>query len=204
MKKRSEETKDALLLAAQVVLRRDGARALTLDAVAREAGVSKGGLIHHFPNKDALIVALVDRACSEMLGRMETALAEEGESGLPGRHARAYIRANFSMVNDSANSFVLNLFELIAVKPDAFANAQDRFHEIASKIENDGLDPVLASILAAASDACWLEVLFGVSTANSERIRRISERLIEMSYGDGKPPKRSAEQPGRKSKKQKK
>jgi AcrR family transcriptional regulator len=194
MTKKSEETKDTLLLAAQMVLRRDGVRSLTLDAVAREAGVSKGGLIHHFPSKDALIAALVDRACNEMLGRMETALAEEGESGLPGRYTRAYIRANLALANDSANSFVLNLFELIAVKPDAFATAQGRFHEIASKIENDGLDPVLASILAAASDACWLEVLFGVSTPNSERLRCISERLIEMSYGDRQAikPKRGA------------
>ncbi|MDQ0617095.1 AcrR family transcriptional regulator [Arthrobacter globiformis] len=38
-----------------------GERAATLDAVAARAGVSKGGLLYHFPNKEALIGVLLDR-----------------------------------------------------------------------------------------------------------------------------------------------
>lgn len=44
---------------------RDGIAALSLNAVAREAGVSKGGLLHHFPNKQALIFALVRPAAGD-------------------------------------------------------------------------------------------------------------------------------------------
>lgn len=50
---------------------RDGIAALSLNAVAREAGVSKGGLLHHFPNKQALIYALFAR----LLAIMEEAIA---------------------------------------------------------------------------------------------------------------------------------
>ena len=35
----------------------DGERSATLDTVAKRAGVSKGGLLYHFPNKEALIAA---------------------------------------------------------------------------------------------------------------------------------------------------
>ena len=45
-----ELTRATLLAAARQVLRRQGAT-LSLDAVAREAGVSKGGLLHHYPTK---------------------------------------------------------------------------------------------------------------------------------------------------------
>ena len=38
-----------------------GDRAATLDAVAREAGVSKGGLIYHFPSREAMVEGLLDR-----------------------------------------------------------------------------------------------------------------------------------------------
>jgi AcrR family transcriptional regulator len=38
-----------------------GVAATTLDAVARIAGVSKGGLIYHFPSKEALADALIER-----------------------------------------------------------------------------------------------------------------------------------------------
>ena len=46
-----------------------GERAATLDAVAREAGVSKGGLIYHFPSRDAMVEGL--------LGRMRSRAAED-------------------------------------------------------------------------------------------------------------------------------
>ena len=54
-------TKDRLLDAADVVVRRDGAQALTLDAVAAEAEVSKGGLLYHFKSKRDLVEGMVER-----------------------------------------------------------------------------------------------------------------------------------------------
>lgn len=39
----------------------DGERHATLDAVAARAGVSKGGLLYHFPSKDQLAEALCER-----------------------------------------------------------------------------------------------------------------------------------------------
>ena len=48
MPPRRGDTRKRLLDAAAAVVRRDGAGALTLDAVAAEAGVSKGGLLYHF------------------------------------------------------------------------------------------------------------------------------------------------------------
>ena len=44
------------------ILNTDGERAATLDAVAAKAGVSKGGLLYHFPNREALITGLAEVA----------------------------------------------------------------------------------------------------------------------------------------------
>jgi len=38
-----------------------GERAATFDAVAAAAGVSKGGLLYHFPSRESLVDGLVDR-----------------------------------------------------------------------------------------------------------------------------------------------
>lgn len=46
------------------ILITDGERAATLDAVARAAGVSKGGLLYHFASKDDLAAALIERLLS--------------------------------------------------------------------------------------------------------------------------------------------
>lgn len=38
---------------------------LTLDAVAAKAGVSKGGLLHHFKSKEALLTAMIERLAED-------------------------------------------------------------------------------------------------------------------------------------------
>jgi AcrR family transcriptional regulator len=57
---RSERTRNLVIEAARVIIARDGPQRLTLDAIAREAGISKGGLMHQFGNKTAVIRALLE------------------------------------------------------------------------------------------------------------------------------------------------
>ena len=53
--------RDRLLDAAERVVVEAGATHLTLDAVAKSAGVSKGGLVYHFPSKEALVEGMLAR-----------------------------------------------------------------------------------------------------------------------------------------------
>ncbi len=63
---RRDDRAQTILDAAGAVLRRGGGRALTIDAVAAQAGLSKGGVLHHYGSKDALILALVARKLAEL------------------------------------------------------------------------------------------------------------------------------------------
>jgi AcrR family transcriptional regulator len=58
----TNELQNTLLDVAEAVVVRQGIANLTLDAVAAEAGMSKGGLLHHFPTKDRLVEAPVMRS----------------------------------------------------------------------------------------------------------------------------------------------
>lgn len=51
----SHDTREKICEAAIRTASRDGLLAMTLDNVAREAGVSKGGVMYHFPSKDELV-----------------------------------------------------------------------------------------------------------------------------------------------------
>ncbi|AZV38250.1 TetR/AcrR family transcriptional regulator [Komagataeibacter xylinus] len=53
--------RDRVLDCVEHLVQREGVAALTLDAVAREAGITKGGLQYCFGSKDDLITALIDR-----------------------------------------------------------------------------------------------------------------------------------------------
>lgn len=62
------------ILAAAAQLSHDcGASNLSLDAIAAEAGVSKGGLLYHFPSKVALMRALVTQSIEAFEGELEEA-----------------------------------------------------------------------------------------------------------------------------------
>ena len=74
---RSERTPEDILAAASQIVLRSGLHALTIDAVAAEVGISKGGVLHHFRTKDALIAGVVDAA---VLG-LETTLKQKQDAG---------------------------------------------------------------------------------------------------------------------------
>lgn len=57
----AERTRTRLVDAAMATIHAQGLVGLTLDGVAKAAGVSKGGLLHHFPSKDALVEAILRR-----------------------------------------------------------------------------------------------------------------------------------------------
>ncbi|WP_454118730.1 TetR/AcrR family transcriptional regulator [Microbacterium lacticum] len=58
---RPPRARESVLDAFEQLLVDDGERAATMDATARAAGVSKGGLLYHFASKDALERALLQR-----------------------------------------------------------------------------------------------------------------------------------------------
>ena len=67
-------TREKLLEAAERITVREGVSRMALDAVSREAGVSKGGLFYHFPSKDALIASMIER----FIERFERDIEENG------------------------------------------------------------------------------------------------------------------------------
>lgn len=54
--------REALLAAAQRLVDRDGVAAVTMDAVAREAGVGKGTVFRRFESREGLMANLLDRS----------------------------------------------------------------------------------------------------------------------------------------------
>ena len=89
---RSRATVDAVMTAAAQVLIAHGYEGATTARVAERAGVSIGSLYQYFPNKQALVAALIERHADEMVAVVREALDDPAhgtlESGL-----RAFIRA---------------------------------------------------------------------------------------------------------------
>jgi AcrR family transcriptional regulator len=71
----AEVVHDRILDAAEELICTRGIAGFTLDAVARAAGVSKGGLLYHFRSKDSLIAGMQRRMASRMAETLKQAKA---------------------------------------------------------------------------------------------------------------------------------
>ncbi|MCV9940594.1 TetR/AcrR family transcriptional regulator [Boseaceae bacterium BT-24-1] len=88
--------KSELLEAAGAIIVRSGVEALTFDRLAAETGVSKGGILYHFPDKERLLTALVEGIVALTDLAIADAVQSEAGPARPGRWLRAYIGVAFS------------------------------------------------------------------------------------------------------------
>lgn len=149
-------TKRRLLDAAAVTLRQTGATGLTLDAVARQAGISKGGLLHHFPTKDALIETLLVELMSGFDERVRR--HAEAEPSRPGGLLRAYVRASFESEPMSPDLSAVLLGAIIGNAALLALVRQDgaRWRE---RLLADGVPRARALLVQSAADAAWTQRL---------------------------------------------
>jgi AcrR family transcriptional regulator len=93
-KKQPALVRRSLIEQAETIALQQGLGAVTVQAVADAAGVTKGGFFHHFSSKQALLEAVVQ----DMLGRfaevVEQTIAQDAEPW--GRFTRAYVVATFA------------------------------------------------------------------------------------------------------------
>ena len=87
-------TRDTILDAAQQIAANKGAGHVTLDAVAKESGLSKGGVLYHFPNKDSLINSMLQRLIQQ--NRAVQAVHEAELDTQPHNTTRALLSNRFS------------------------------------------------------------------------------------------------------------
>ncbi len=57
----AEQSKEAFLDAAERLFISPGYRASSMETIAREAGYSRGSIYRHFPTRDSLVEALIQR-----------------------------------------------------------------------------------------------------------------------------------------------
>jgi AcrR family transcriptional regulator len=88
---RSKETVETILTATARILVKLGFDGLTTNAVAEQAGVSIGSLYQYFPNKQALVAALIERRLDEKNAATHAELSRIASAPFP-EAVRAMIR----------------------------------------------------------------------------------------------------------------
>lgn len=176
MSRNPSDLRQRVLAAALLIATRDGAGALSLDAVAKEAEISKGGLTHHFPSKDALILALVEKLVFEFEG-MVLARAQMDKEPI-GRYTRAFMEA---MESAEIASLGRALIAAVALKSSLMEPLRQSQYRCMKHMENDGLDMTTIVQCGLFADAVWFRAIFDFPQLPKASVAAIRKSLVEMT-----------------------
>lgn len=171
------DTRRLVLAAASEVFRARGIGA-TLDDVAQQAGVSKGGLVYHFSSKDALVCTLVSSMLEEFRAAVHGFLDPDDDR--PGRLVRAYVRASLSAPDPGeareASALIAQLITAPAVAEVARLDAMRWKEDLAA----DGLPSDVVTLVISAADGAGIAPLWGAGLDDAER-DRLADRLVSLT-----------------------
>ncbi|WP_282796914.1 TetR/AcrR family transcriptional regulator [Streptomyces sp. CC224B] len=186
--------RNRLLNAAERLLVKQGVDAIRLDAVAAEAKVSKGGLLYHFPSKQALVQGVVER----LVDRFEAALP--GPEAPAGAYTRAWLDASIpaeAPEGEATPSDSVPVALLAAANgPEVLDILQSRYRAWQRRLDDDGLPPGVATLVRMAVDGWWTARLLGLADPKGEEhraLRRLVTGLIDAGAADGHGTRPSAE-----------
>lgn len=168
-----EATRAEILDTAIEVLAEKGPLGLTLDAVVERVSFSKGALLHHFPNKTALLEGVIDSLGESFMAQIMDYAAKDPEPY--GRTARAYLRAVIDEpVTERDVSIGRAALATCAIDP-ALAKRWGSWMKKARYDDPDdaaGSDDALMMRLLA--DGLWMSDLFGTYEISPEQRKALA------------------------------
>ncbi len=187
----SSSVRDRVLDAAEAMAGGEGSANLTLDAVANLAGVSKGGLLYHFPSKDALLAAMIDRHVDRIEERCVQLRAT-----LPGTADCAELKAWVLSVlqpDPTTHDTGAALFAAAASNPALLDCVRNRYADRVTRMAGSSGNFALAASIMLAVDGLVLAEIWRMSPfTDGQRTAIVDQllRLADQAFGPGVAPEK--------------
>ncbi|MFE1165758.1 TetR/AcrR family transcriptional regulator [Nocardiopsis sp. NPDC058789] len=174
----TSNTRDRILDALQDILIAEGYSSVTLEAVARAAEVSKGGLLYHFPSKSAMMVGLMERV--RALAEEEFREAVESDEGV----VRYFLRTSLPQTTVEGELYWAVIAALRSkedIPPEAGVLVKELFTRWGELLHAELTDPVLAETIRLAGDGMYMSSIAGLGSPDPELTQQVIDRLVEAS-----------------------
>ena len=172
-----KRARDKILEAAEELARVAGPGNLSLDAVAARAGVSKGGLLYHFPTKAKLLEALVEQFLANFDERVRE--RESLSGGAPDSLVRAYldILVGEQLCRQPPPS---GLLAALGEDPDFLAPVRRFDRSLLDRMKANASDPTLVLIVFLALQGLKSQKLLNVESVDEAEFKAVVTRLYDL------------------------
>lgn len=155
---------------------------MTLDAVAAEAGLSKGGLLYHFPSKRELIEALFEYHNAKFEVRLQELARQEEDR--PGAWLRAYAKASIEQITNPENA---GLYASLFAAEERYASAhklmRDKYVNWQKQVAASDLDPAWAMLIRLAVDGLWFSEMHQYAPPAPKQREEVLVLILELTEG---------------------
>jgi AcrR family transcriptional regulator len=169
---------EVIMDAAEAVVMEAGAAHMTLDAVAARAGVSKGGLLHHFPSKAALIEAMINRLIEARTASRQKIWEELPDT--PTRKLKAYVLSSVRR-DEKCDRVGAPLIAPLAHNPKLAEPVREAIQKAYSEITSGIVKFERAAVLALAADGLVFQEILSVSPFTEKQRVGIVEELLRLA-----------------------
>lgn len=149
---------------------------LTLEKVAKQANISKGGLLYHFKTKDELYTAIAQTIMSEFHDSFE-ALAKL-EHGV-GKRTRGFILASQRDYEEGA--WINIAIQIFQQDDHAISSA---YEQLLESLLHDGLTSSVVHMIRLTIDGLYYSKLLNIAPVSQEVTDIVFEQLLEMTRKD--------------------
>ncbi len=174
--RRPEVTRAQIIEAAIRTAHEEGAAGFTLDAVVARLPFSKGALLHHFPNKLALLEGVVEHLGQDFGEKIRERVAKDPNPYVP--HARAYLQATIDEVDAPDYASVSRAVLVACLLEPSIA---ERWQAHVARIRaDDPTEPAAADdalILRLVADGLWLNDIMGGHPISPDQRRALTQIL---------------------------
>lgn len=174
----SNPVKEKILDAANKVIAEKGLSSFTLDEVAKKAGISKGGLLYHYPSKDKLMRGLIENYI-ELFENKITERERTLPADSPSNWLVSYIREQFNQAKVDSNT-TNGIMAAAALNQDLLQPVLEKRKEWLEKI-SESKDPILGIIISFACDGIVYSNLLDLEVFPGETKAKLMERLISLA-----------------------
>lgn len=178
MKSKATMKQNLILKSAKEFVLQHNFNDLTLEAVAKQAGISKGGLLYHFPNKEALLVGLTYYIFEEFTRTFDEKAKQDPVE--QGKWCRALIETTKEDLDENAELNV-GIIAASMLQPDVTNNISKSYQYMQNKVEQDQIDPISATIIRLAIDGLYYSELFNIAPLDEKMRIQVIQRLIQMT-----------------------
>jgi AcrR family transcriptional regulator len=176
-----------LLDAAEAIVRKGGVSALTLEAAARAAGVSKGGLLYHFASKEALLSGLLARLADFVAADFEAGVAAQDPG--PGQVARALVEWAVGMpqaqTEDRCDRAAAVFLAAFHHDPGLLEPMRRVIARMRERVAADGLPAGHGAAILAAGDGLFMARIFNLYTPTQAEREAVNAALTRLIVPDG-------------------